>query len=199
MATDAFRSPAREVPGSGHVDPVPARPTRTNGVEDGPVDVVDWEALYEELGESVFRLLHRLTGDAQTAEDLTHDTFVKVHQRRHQYAGRGSLHGWVCRIARNLALTHERDRSNRLRLLRREAPALRPGARSPFASSEALLLLEASLDRLPATRRAALILHVVDGYTHKEIGGMLGIAEGTSKAHVSLAKAELRKMLDEEA
>ncbi len=164
-----------------------------------PTRAVDWEALYEELGETVFRMIDRITGDPALAEDLTHDTFVKVHERRHQYAGHGSLHGWVCRIARNLALSSESKRSNRVRLLRREAPVLERERGPRSGGTENRLLLEEALDRLSPGRRAALLLHVVDGYSHGEIGRMLGIAEGTSKARVSLAKADLRKMLDQKA
>lgn len=157
------------------------------------VEPPDWERLYAEMGEKVFRMIHRMTGDEHLAEDLTHDTFVRMHERRHQYDGRGSVEGWVFQIARNLTLNRARIRSNRRRLLEREAPRLdrhpTPGSRT---SVESRLQLESALDELPSGQRTALLLHVVDGYTHAEIGRMLQIAEGTSRARVSRAKAALR-------
>lgn len=156
---------------------------------------VEWSRLYRELGEPVFRMIHRMTGDSHRAEDLTHDTFIRVYERSGQYSGRGSLRSWVFGIARNLVREDGRNRTRRLRLLDEQAPgsgALPDGV--PETVTERLEL-EAALARLPEGQRVALLLHVVDGYGHAEIGEMLEIAEGSSKARVSRAKAALKKFL----
>lgn len=58
------------------------------------------------------------------------------------------------------------------------------------------MLLDEALRRLPAEQRVTLLLCEVDGYSHAEIGEMLGIAEGTSRARLSRAKETLRGLLD---
>lgn len=153
----------------------------------------DWERLYEEIGERVFRMLVELTGDPTTAEDLTHDTFVRVHERGHQYSGHGSVHGWVFAIARNLAREHFRSTRGR-----GEPAYHREDDRSERMrpTPEDAVTLEHALDNLPTGQRMALMLHVVHGYAHREIGEMLGIAEGSSKARVSRAKEALREMIE---
>jgi RNA polymerase sigma-70 factor (ECF subfamily) len=60
---------------------------------------------------------------------------------------------------------------------------------------ESRIVLDEALASLPADQRAALLLYEVDGYTHAEIGEMFGVAEGSSKARVSRAKATLRERL----
>ena len=55
--------------------------------------------------------------------------------------------------------------------------------------------LEAALDRLPEGMRQVLILHDVEGYTHEEIGEVLGIAAGTSKSQLFKARAKMRALL----
>ena len=82
-----------------------------DGIRAGSSDA--WRILYHELGERVHRMVFRMTGDDDVAADLTHDTFLKVFEKGHQYSGRGSLHGWVFRIAGNL--TKERLRRDSFR------------------------------------------------------------------------------------
>lgn len=152
---------------------------------------VDWRALYEELGERVFRLLHRMTGDEQQAADLTHDAFVRVHESRAQYDGRGSLQAWVFRIAANIG----RD-ALRSRTLRGGLDAELEGAaagRSASPPDHGLRIdLERALDAVGESHRVVLLLHDVDGYAHREIAEMLDVAVGTSKARLSRARAMLR-------
>ena len=50
-------------------------------------------------------------------------------------------------------------------------------------------------DRLPEGMRRVLILHDVEGYTHEEIGELLGVNSGTSKSQLSKARAKMREML----
>jgi RNA polymerase sigma-70 factor (ECF subfamily) len=154
-----------------------------------------WEQLYTELGGRVFRLLCRLTGDTELAEDLTHDTFVRAYTRAHQYTGRGSRNGWIFRIATNVArdaLRRRRLRTMVEALLGRDATPLRH-----HDGPELRITLQRAVARLPAKQRAILLLHDVDGYTHEEIADMLGLAEGSSKAGLSRARARLRQLLVE--
>jgi RNA polymerase sigma-70 factor (ECF subfamily) len=55
--------------------------------------------------------------------------------------------------------------------------------------------LEAALDRLPEGMRSVLVLHDVEGYTHEEIGELLGVTSGTSKSQLFKARAKMRDML----
>lgn len=155
-----------------------------------------WLILYRELGERVFRLVHRMTGDEDTARDLTQDTFVRVFERMDQYAGTGSLRSWVFQIAANLVRERARTFLRRAELLEREAPVFETSASDDTRRIESRMVLDEALARLPEEQRTALLLYEVDGYTHAEIGEMLGVAEGSSKARVSRAKAALRTALE---
>ena len=154
----------------------------------------DWEELYERLGERVFRFIFRMTRDPELAADLTHDTFVRVHERGHQYSGTGSIRAWVFQIAANQVRDHARRRSTRwrgLRLLRHELTRPRVG---PCQAVRGMAVRRA-LDELTEEQRVVLLLHDLDGFTHDEIGAALGIAEGTSKARLSRARAAMRQIL----
>lgn len=152
-----------------------------------------WDALYRETSERVFHLALRMTGDPDLAADITHDAFVRVHERRDQFDGRGSRSGWVYRVAENIA----RDRLRRSRFtVSFQRNGGEPDHEGGRPRAEVRLLLREALERLPEDQRAVLLLHDVDGYTHPEISDMLDIAVGTSRARLSRAKATMRDLLD---
>ena len=157
----------------------------------------DWQMLYTEINERVFRMLHRMTGDAEQAADLVHDTFVQVYERHSQYTGSGSLHAWVFRIAANLARDALRARKVR-EFHEPRVQGLQFGASHGAPPDHALILdLERALSKIKPSHRAVLLLHDVDGYAHREIAEMLDIAVGTSKAILSRARDKVRRFLDE--
>lgn len=153
-----------------------------------------WEELYDLASKEVFHLALRLTGDADLAADITHDTFIRVWERQDQYLGRGSRVGWICTIARNIARDHLRRRK-----LRSFADPTDDGsiarAETP-PDSELGLVIEDAVATLSDRHRQVFLLHTVDGYSHPEIADMLGIPVGTSKARLSRARVHLRTLID---
>ena len=172
----------------------PGSAEHRDAVAEAHGELPDWEALYDSLGERVFRFLYRMTRSAELAEDLTHDTFVRVQQRRAQYRGRGAVRSWVFQIAANLVRDHMRR--SKLRLVHDAAsdPVMRR-REEPARSALRRVQLQRALDILPDTHRVVVLLHDVDGFNHREIAEMLEIAEGTSKARLSRARSQLRDAL----
>jgi RNA polymerase sigma-70 factor (ECF subfamily) len=150
----------------------------------------DWRELYDELGERVFRMLHRMMGDRSLAEDLTHDTFLRVHESRETFDGSGAIAAWVFRIAGNLARDEMRRGEMRVRRLLHFP---RPGGEA--GDPHLRLTLQSAIERLDPDQRAVVLLHDVDGYNHAEIAAMLDIREGTSRARLSRARERLRAAL----
>jgi RNA polymerase sigma-70 factor (ECF subfamily) len=161
-----------------------------------PGSELDWRALYDALGERVFRLAFRMTRDEALAHDITHDTFVRVFEKRDQFSGRGSWRDWVFRIAANLVRERGRTATRRRELLAESASTFPRATPDDTARVDARIVLDEALAELPDDQCIALLLYEVDGFTHAEIGEMLGIAEGSSKARVSRAKAALRAALN---
>lgn len=154
-------------------------------------EVSAFEYLYEALGEKVFRLMYRMTRNRDTAADLTHDTFVRVMEKRAQFNRDGSLPGWVFRIATNLATDGLRKRVP----FSIDDPGAELSGESRFESMETRLTLRQALNRLPEAQRLVLVLHDIDGYKHDEIAEMLEIAPGTSKARLSRGRTMMRTAL----
>ena len=158
-------------------------------------------ALYDAYAPRVFPVLLGLAGDRVAATELLQDTFVRVWEGLRSFRGEAAFGSWVHRIAVNTALESRRSdgrRSLRVRIaadFAEERPAALDGPAAPRDSGLAMDL-EGAILRLPAGARAVFVLHDVEGYGHAEIGERLGIAEGTSRAHLFRARRLLRESLD---
>lgn len=151
--------------------------------------------LYDAHVERVYRLVYRLAGDPDQAQDYTQETFIRVFGRLGEFRGEAALSTWIGSIAISIALNGLR-RGKRLRT-REVALDAAAGAATPERTSEPDLRdrLARAIDELPEGYRVVFLMHDVEGYTHEEIGRTLGVQTGTSKAQLSRARARLRRAL----
>jgi len=131
----------------------------------------------------------RILGDRTLAEDAVQSAFIRIWQCASSLRSPEAFVVWARRIGTNIAL----------QILRRmpEVDSLDESANADPAMDDgsARMDLEAALALLPPRRRTVLVLHDIEGYKHYEIGEMLGIAEGTSKAHLFQAREQLKRLL----
>jgi len=153
------------------------------------------EAIYVQHGVVLMRLAYHLTGSAADAEDVLHDVFLGLPEALTRYEERGLFSAWLRRVTTRVAL--DRIRSARRR---REIPL--DGAHEPaMASSERAVAhrseLERALATLPVALRVVFVLKEIDGQSHAEIAGTLGIRVGTSEVRLHRACEKLRRYLKE--
>jgi len=154
--------------------------------------------IYRLLERPVRTLARRIVSRVPVAEDLAQDVFVEVLTSLGQYDGRGSFVGWVRTITVRKCLMHLRSPWRRgLRWIETLGgeQSVESGASSAPASGEALDL-ERALAQLNDTARAVVWLHDVEGYTHGEIGALLGGTASLSKSQLARAHARLRELLE---
>ena len=172
-----------------------------------------FEEIHRRHVNRIYGLCLRLTADRGEAEVLVQDTFVKAWFALGGYAGHGSLGGWLGRMAVNLWRDRFRARNRSERMLERLAVeqagnedadgiGSTAGLGGAVGSGVIPLLtavdLERAVARLPQGGRTVFVLHDVEGYTHREIAELLGVAVGTVKAHLHRTRRLLRKMLTDE-
>lgn len=151
--------------------------------------------LYETHVDRVYRLVYRLAGEPDRAEDYTQEAFIRAFDSLHTFQYRSSLSTWIMSIALSVALNGLR-KTKRLRSRERpldEAPEV--GRNGHGAEPDLKARLTRAIDDLPDGYRAVFVMHDVEGYTHEEIGAMLGVQPGTSKAQLSRARVRLRTAL----
>ncbi|MEX1183553.1 MAG: sigma-70 family RNA polymerase sigma factor [Gemmatimonadota bacterium] len=152
--------------------------------------------LYRRYAPRVHAVVRRLAGDDALAEDWAQEAWVRAFRALPNFRGDARFSTWLHRIAVNSALHGRRGRERRIG---REAPLpLHVEAASPREDVALRLRLQRALDELPGGMRQVVVLHDVEGYTHEEIGGILGIAAGTSKSQLFKARARLRGRLQSE-
>ncbi len=152
-------------------------------------------ALYDAHVDRVYRLAYRFAGDADLARDFTQDTFIKAFASLGSFKRRSSLSTWLHSIGVSVALNGLRSVR---RLRERETTAVDEatlGAVRAGSEPDLKERLARAIDALPDGYRTVFVMHDVEGYTHEEIGVVLGIESGTSKAQLSRARAKLRTAL----
>ena len=156
-------------------------------------DEAAFRVLYRRHTPALYRLALRLGGgDGPWAEELVQRTWIRAVEGSSSFAWRSSLSSWLGGIAINCARELWREARTRSETaLAEEIPVAAPRLLAP----EERVDLERAIERLPAGYREVFVLHDVEGYTHEEIGGLLGIESGTSKSQLSRARQRLRAAL----
>lgn len=156
-------------------------------------DVRAFEALYRTHLPRVYSLVRRLTG-GRDVDELTQDVFVRVWQKLATFRGDASFTTWLHRLTVNIVIERFRsEQTTRRRML--DGDAVFATLCGPSVSHDLPMDFEAALEKLPDGAREIFVLHDVEGYKHHEIGTLLGIAPGTSKAQLHRARMMLRKHL----
>lgn len=148
--------------------------------------------LYRRYSPRVHAVVRRLAGDDALAEDWAQETWVRAFRALPTFRGDARFSTWLHRIAVNSAL-HGRRWQERRSGREVDLPETQAAPRTERVGLR--ITLERALDRLPPGMRQIVVLHDVEGYTHEEIGDMLGIAAGTSKSQLFKARARLRSFL----
>ena len=161
-------------------------------------DAGAFEQVYRQHATRLYNLAFRMVGQSADAEDMLQEIFLLAFRRLDSFRGESSLGTWLYRLGMNLCLDRLRSKAARTESLT-EAIDDRPG-RTPMGPvrlevSTSRLDLERAIASLPEGARAAFLLHDVEGFEHREIASILGIAEGTSKSQLHKARLKLREVL----
>ncbi len=151
--------------------------------------------LYDAHVDRIYRLAWRMAGDETLARDFTQDTFIRAFDRLGDFRGDSSFSTWLHSIATSVILNGLKKvkRIHGRELMGDELPEVSVPTRE--AEPDLKLRLRRAIEGLPDGYRTVFVMHDVEGYTHEEIAGALGIQPGTSKAQLFRARARLREEL----
>lgn len=150
--------------------------------------------LYERYSSRMYSLCLRYSKDKESAKDVLQDGFVTVFTKIGTYKGIGAFEGWMRRIFVNTALMRLRkaDIFNDI-----EDISYKAASDEDIAGDVGGKEIMKIVSSMPAGFRTVFNMSVVDGYSHREIAGMLGITEGASRSQLSRARLWLQKRLSE--
>ncbi len=161
------------------------------------------EIIYRAFASPVYSICLRFTKAPAQAEDLVQETFIEIMRSIASFRGEAALGSWIRRIAVTKSLMFLRSAwTKRGQALAdgwddvTEGEAVSHGISS---HPDDAIDLDSAIANLPDVSRAVIWLHDVEGYTHKEIGDLMGKTESFSKSQLSRAYQRLRPMLSVEA
>jgi len=151
-----------------------------------------FRSLYQRHTPRLHQLALRLAGWREDeAAEILQDSWVRAARKLAEFRWESALSTWLAGIVVNRSREARRERAGGfapVEALCGEPPTAPPGA-------EARIDLERAVAALPEGYRRVLILHDIEGYTHPEIGGLLGVEVGTSKSQLFEARRALRRAL----
>ena len=153
------------------------------------------EELYKRFAPKMYAVCLRYANNADDAQDLLQEGFIKVYRNLHRFRGEGSFEGWIRRVFVNTSIEHFRKKSAHLSSVSEKEEATIEDTDITALDTLAEKDIVSIIQELSPGYRTVFNLYVVEGYSHKEIGEMLGISEGTSKSQLARAKAILQKRI----
>ena len=153
------------------------------------------EKLYQLYAGKMLGICLRYTPDRSAAEDILQEGFIKVFQNLEKFRHEGSFEGWIKRIMVNTSLERYRKNNRLYSVVDIEEVENDVSTENfsieNFAAKDLLKIIQS----LNPGYRTVFNLYAIEGYSHKEIAGQLGISEGTSKSQLSRARTILQEMV----
>jgi len=154
-------------------------------------DTLAYEQLYAMHIGRVFALCVRLCSDRDMAEDLAQESFVLAWRKLASFRGDSAFGSWLYRITTNTVLSYLRKQKPFRNML--DVDDIEEQGQTEDIGLR--ISLDDAIAGLPDGARAVFVLYSLEGYTHDEIGELLGIAQGSSKAQLHRARQLLQAKL----
>lgn len=153
------------------------------------------ELLYHKFASKMYGVCLRYSGNAEDANDLLQEGFIKIFKNLSKYRGDGSFEGWIRRIIVNTSIEQFRKKVSLFKVSEAQESTIEDKEFTVLDNLAEKDIIK-MINELSPGYRAVFNMHVVEGYSHKEIADALGINEGTSKSQLARAKMVLKKMLE---
>jgi RNA polymerase sigma-70 factor (ECF subfamily) len=152
----------------------------------------DFDRIYEDVFALLIKILVRMTGDTEAAEDICQEAFIKLHQRTEGFPSQDDAKFWLIRVAKNLALNYEKRKHRELKAYKKVSSKERgrsaDSGEDEYFKKESSLRVQEALLRMPGKLREAVILKEYADLPYKQIAAILKISEGNVKVRVFRAR-----------
>ncbi len=150
------------------------------------------ELLYKQLASKMLGVCMRYATDRMEAEDMLQNGFIKLFNKLDDYRGDGAFEGWVRRIMVHTAIEYYRKHHKMIQIIDMaeisDEPSVNPAALENMSVKDLMNMIQ----QLSPGYRMVFNLYAIEGYSHKEIAGIVGITEGASKSQLSRARTILK-------
>lgn len=151
--------------------------------------------LYDRFSSKMYGVCLRYTENNEDANDVMQEGFIKVYKSLSKFRAEGSFEGWIRRIFINTSIEHYRKKVKLYKVTEVQENTIEDPEVDVLDSLATKDILNIVNELSPGYKQV-FNMHVVEGYSHKEIADLLGITEGTSKSQLARAKAVLKKIIE---
>ena len=156
----------------------------------------EFEIRLVESSKLAFRIAYSVLRQRQDAEDVAQDAFLRAHRNFRQLRDRNAFRAWLVRMTWRLALDRQRgDRRRAKYEFQHSQERIVETAIDAVVEGERAAKVWQAIDELPEKLRLAIVLVNIEGHNLKEVGQLLGFAEGTIKARLYAARQRLKEKL----
>jgi RNA polymerase sigma factor (sigma-70 family) len=152
------------------------------------------EKLYRLFYPKMMALVRRYIDHEEQAEEVLNNGYLRAFQKIKQYNFQGSFEGWIRKIIFHAVADYVKQNakySSQILLVEKDELVHKDLADKMYYDQLIQLVHE-----LPDATRAVFNMYVMEGFTHKEIGNIVGISEGTSKWHLSEGRRILKEKIE---
>ncbi len=163
-------------------------------------DPVAFDDLYERYAQGILRYLYLRTREAESAQDLTQEVFIRVLKniKKFEYRGEKSFLGWLYTIAGNVLIGHVRRKHGIQTPLDQNLEVVDPRGQESFASTIERIYLLNAMSQLTDDQQQVLTLKFFGDLTNQEIATVIGRTEGAVKALQHRAILSLQQIIEQE-
>lgn len=158
--------------------------------------------VYDEYFTLLLKIVYRITGRQDVAEEMVQEAFIKYYERQHLLPKDEGVKYWLIRVCKNLALNYEKRKGRERKAVQRwfHEPKAggEPEGEKKVVQEESKIEVQAALEKVPYNLRIVLILKEYGGFNYNEIAEMLNISEGNVKVRVFRARNQLAAILGKE-
>jgi RNA polymerase sigma-70 factor (ECF subfamily) len=152
--------------------------------------------IYKDFSPKMYGICLRFAGNQMDADDILQEGFIKVYKNLKHFKNNGSFEGWIRKIIVNTAINYYKRKKRIAKIEESDylevSQSIDSDALNVLSEAELLKLIQ----ELPNGYRTVFNLNVLEGYTHKEIGDMMGITDNTSKSQLARARRILQKKIE---
>lgn len=162
-------------------------------------DTAAFEYLFDRYRDAIHRLFLQRTGNAEDADDLLQETFIKVYMNLHRYSPEYTFGQWLYTIARNTFIDYVRKRQDDLPIDEKfSSPASNtPTPEESVINSQQRHQIELCIVRLPENYRRLIRMRFFDEYSYEEIAVKLSLPLGTVKTQIHRARERMCRLIVE--
>jgi len=150
--------------------------------------------LYEKYAGKMMSLCQRYSRDPQETKDIMQEGFIRVFDCIHQFKSEGSFEGWMRRVFASIAIRHVSKRKivfSDIDMIDTDATTIESSVVSKLSEDE----IHKMISQLPEGYRLVFNLNIIEGYSHEEIGILLGIQASTSRTQLVKARRMLQSLI----